>query len=229
MLVNRLLLAICAIGVVVTLARPVFADDTPAPRPRLENFANYNEFLAAMYAYKRQLELEKKFADSIMINIQAFDSKEQPAKVSTMPVKSPEMDSEVDVYVPPLIITGPESLEIAIAAAKRFLHPIYRESLRYNRTTAQSFPLKPLENNSLEEAAITDGFKLDSSPDSELQVANSLAAKVPALKLKEAEEQADDLNETSLNILRKVGATFGTNASIIPTDVNQVNITVLNR
>ncbi len=225
MLVNRLLLALCSIGLVVTLALPAFAEDTPA-RPRLENYANYNEFLAAMYAYKKQLELEKKFADSIMINIQTADA---PAKVSTMPVKSPEMDSTIDIYVPPLIITGPESLEMAIEAAKKFMHPVYHEPLRYNRTTAQSFPLKPLEVNSLEEAAITDSFRLDSSPDPELQVANSLAAKAPALKLNSAEEQSDQMSDASLNVLRKADSFFGNSITIISADVNQVNISAINR
>ena len=143
----------------------VAADDN-APRPRLENFANYNEFLAAMYAYKKQIELEKKFADSIVINIQLSEKSDQGSKgISVMPVKSPELNAEIDTYIPPLVISGPEDLEMAIEAAKRFFHPIYTEQFRYQRTTAQSFPLKPLDFAVLEDAAIGNGLKLNFSPD----------------------------------------------------------------
>ncbi len=131
---KRLVVAFFMIFAVTLVA----ADDV-TPRPRLENFANYNEFLAAMYAHKKQIELEKKFADSIVINIQLSEKSDQTSGVSVMPVKSPELNSAIDTYIPPLIISGPEDLEMAIEAAKRFLHPVYIEQFRYQRTTAQVF------------------------------------------------------------------------------------------
>lgn len=192
----------------------VAADDY-APRPRLENFANYNEFLAAMYAYKKQIELEKKFADSIVINIQLSEKSEQgPKGISVMPVKSPELNAEIDTYIPPLVISGPEDLEMAIEAAKRFFHPIYTEQFRYQRTTAQSFPLKPLDFAVLEDAAIGNGLKLNFSPDNEQQVADNLAGNTPEKKTKESISQGDDMSEASLSVLRKAGTFFGSDVSI---------------
>ena len=185
------------------------------PRPRLQNYPTYNDFLAAMYAYKKQLELEKKFADSIVINIQLSESiNTESSKISVMPIKSPELSPLVDTYLPPLVISGPEDLEMAIEAAKRFLHPIYQEPLRYQRTTAQSFPLKPLEPSVLGEAAIGNGLKLSFSPDIEQQVTENLAGNTPEKKTKESLEQSDDMSEASLSILKKAGTFFGNDVFI---------------
>jgi hypothetical protein len=207
---------------------PVLADDiTTEPRPRLENYANYNEFLAAMYAYKKQIELEKKFADSIVINIQLSEkSAHAPKGVSAMPVKSPELNSAIDTYVPPLIISGPEDLEMAIEAAKHFLHPVYTEMFRYQRTTAQSFPLKPLEVSSLQESAIGNGLKLDFSPDVEQQVTERLVGNSPEKKTKEQLEQADDMNEANLSALKKMEILGGGDVNIGPPVINNVDISV---
>ena len=207
---KRLIVAFFMIFAVTLVA----ADDLAPPRPRLENFANYNEFLAAVYAHKKQIELEKKFADSIVINIQLSEKSDQTSGVSVMPVKSPELNSAIDTYIPPLIISGPEDLEMAIEAAKRFLHPVYIEQFRYQRTTAQSFPLKPLDFAVLEEAAIGNGLKLNFSTDNEQQVADNLAGNTPEKKTKEAVAQGDDMSEASLSVLRKAGTFFGSDISI---------------
>ena len=206
---KRLIVAFFMIFAVTLVA----ADDV-TPRPRLENFANYNEFLAAMYAHKKQIELEKKFADSIVINIQLSEKSDQTSGVSVMPVKSPELNAAIDTYLPPLVISGPEDLEMAIEAAKRFFHPVYTEQFRYQRTTAQSFPLKPLDFAVLEEAAIGNGLKLNFSTDNEQQVADNLAGNTPEKKTKEAVAQGDDMSEASLSVLRKAGTFFGSDISI---------------
>ena len=206
---KRLIVAFFMIFAVTLVA----ADDL-APRPRLENFANYNEFLAAMYAHKKQIELEKKFADSIVINIQLSEKSDQTSGVSVMPVKSPELNAAIDTYLPPLVISGPEDLEMAIEAAKRFFHPVYTEQFRYQRTTAQSFPLKPLDFAVLEEAAIGNGLKLNFSTDNDQQVADNLAGNSPEKKTKEAVAQGDDMSEASLSVLRKAGTFFGSDISI---------------
>lgn len=204
----------------------IVAADDGAPRPRLENFANYNEFLAAMYAHKKQIELEKKFADSIVINIQLSEKSDQTSGVSVMPVKSPELNSAIDTYIPPLVISGPEDLEMAIEAAKRFLHPVYIEQFRYQRTTAQSFPLKPLDLAVLEESAIGNGLKLNFSTDSEQQVADNLVGNTPDKKTKEAVAQGDDMSEASLSVLRKAGTFFGSDITINAPTINPVEISV---
>ena len=192
---KRLVVAFFMIFAVTLVA----ADDLAPPRPRLENFANYNEFLAAVYAHKKQIELEKKFADSIVINIQLSEKSDQTSGVSVMPVKSPELNAAIDTYLPPLVISGPEDLEMAIEAAKRFL---------------QSFPLKPLDFAVLGEAAIGNGLKLNFSTDNDQQVADNLAGNSPEKKTKEAVAQGDDMSEASLSVLRKAGTFFGSDISI---------------
>jgi hypothetical protein len=112
------------------------------------------------------------------------------------------------------VISGPEDLEMAIEAAKRFFHPVYTEQFRYQRTTAQSFPLKPLDFAVLEEAAIGNGLKLNFSTDNEQQVADNLAGNTPEKKTKEAVAQGDDMSEASLSVLRKAGTFFGSDISI---------------
>lgn len=218
---KRLIIVFFMIFAVTSVA----ADDS-AQRPRLENFANYNEFLAAVYAHKKQLELEKKFADSIVINIQLSEKSEPTNGISTMPIKSPELNAAIDTYVPPLVISGPEDLEMAIEAAKRFLHPVYVEQFRYQRTTAQSFPLKPLDFAVLEDAAIGNGLKLNFSPDNEQQVATNLAGSSPEKKTKEAISQSDEMSEANLSVLRKAGTFFGSDISINGAVINHVDISV---
>ncbi len=218
---KRLIVAFFMIFAVTRVA----AEDS-APRPRLENFTSYNEFLAAVYAYKKQIELERKFADSIVINIQLSEKSDQTSGVSVMPIKSPELNAAIDTYIPPLVISGPEDLEMAIEAAKRFLHPVYTEQFRYQRTTAQSFPLKPLDFAVLEESAIANGLKLSFSPDNEQQVANNLAGNTPAKKTKEELEHSDDMSEASLSALKKAGTFFGGDVAIKPFVINDVSISV---
>lgn len=202
-----------------------FADDK-LTRPRLENYASYNEFLAAMYSYKKQLELEKKFADSLVIKIDLPETAaETGGAVSSMPAKSPELSPLSDVYVPPLVINGPEDLEYAIAAARNFLHPVYTEQLRYNRTTAQSFPLKPVDTRVLEETAVNDGLKLNFSTDNEMKVAEGLAA-VTNQKVKEASDQDKQESDINARILRQADMQVTPGAFIMGSDLNPVTISV---
>lgn len=198
-------------------------------RPRLENYANYNEFLAAMYNYKKQLELEKRFAESLVIKIQLPETAEKTGgAVSIMPVKSPEMSSAIDVYVPPLVINGPEDLEYAIEAAKHFLHPVYTEKLRYNRTTAQSFPLKPVDVPVLEQAAVSDGLKLGFSTDNELAVAEGLT-ELTEQKMREATDQDDKEKDIRRHLLDNASQLpVPTGIFIISSDFNPPTISVSN-
>lgn len=207
---------------------PVLADDIATePRPRLVNFANYNEFLAAMYAYKKQIEFEKKFSDSIVINIQLSEkSANAPNGVSAMPVKSPELNSAIDTYLPPLVISGPEDLEMAIEAAKHFLHPDYKEVFRFQRTTSQSFPLKPLELSSLQESAISNGLKLGFSPDNEQRITESMLGNSQSKTAKEQLEQADDMSEANLSVLKKSGVFLGGDVNIGAPVINDISISV---
>ena len=155
------------------------AEPIQEQRPRLESYESYSQFLAAIYAYKKQIELDKKIADSIVWNI-ALPEKNDNPDVSLMPIKSPEFSNFDNVYIAPLIITGPEDLELAIELAKSFLHPIYTEKYRYSRTTFDSFPLRPLEPVALEQEMVANGLQLGFVADAQLKLEGSVASAVTA-------------------------------------------------
>lgn len=222
----RRVTSLACVAIIASVLMATSHADDKLLRPRLENYASYNEFLAAMYAYKKQLELEKKFADSLVIKIDLPETAAATGgAVSSMPAKSPELSPQVDVYIPPLIINGPESLEYAIEAAKSFLHPIYHDKLRYNRTTAQSFPLKPMDAPVLEEASISNGLKLDFSPDNELKVADGLAA-VTQQKIREAADPDEKEQDAAQRLLIKMEEFVPTDVFIMGNDINSVSISV---
>ncbi|PTQ90990.1 hypothetical protein [Agitococcus lubricus] len=204
-------------------AQPSLAE-AKLTKPKLENYSNYNEFLAAMYAYKKQLELEKRFAQSLAVKIELPETTVATGgAVSVMPIKSPELSALEEVYSPPLIVNGPEDLEAAIESAKKFLHPIYTEQLRYNRTTQQSFPLKPLEQPIMAQAVIEDGFKLTFSNDNEQKVDQDLSA-VSADKLEKDSKQDQQAEEMYYQRSKHAGTMVGTDVMIMGTDLNSTTV-----
>lgn len=50
-------------------------------------------------------------------------------------------------------VTGPEDLDTAIMNAEGYEQPVYREQLRFNRTTHISFPLPKLDSREMAEKA----------------------------------------------------------------------------
>jgi len=149
----------------------VWADAPPQlQRPLLENYSDYNQFLIDMAAYKQHLREQQ----------QAPQEQAQPADQAhaAEPAASPEeaaspppvpaagntaVESDDENSPPPLIINGPEDLDSAVEAAKSFPHPSYRSTRRYNRSTAQSFRLPPLDPEDLEGSAVPGMWLGDNS------------------------------------------------------------------
>lgn len=205
-------------------------------RPRLESYESYSQFLAAIYAYKKQLELDKKIADSIVWNIELPEKNDNP-DVSLMPIKSPEFSDFDGVYIAPLIITGPEDLELAIELAKSFLHPIYTEKYRYNRTTFDSFPLRPLEPVALEQEMVANGLQLGFVADAQLKLEGSVTSVVTAPnqeiaqfsdRIEKAKKTADTQSTTTLEPLIRSTSFSGMDFSLENSNLDQVVVTVSN-
>lgn len=148
---------------------PALADDAPLVRPRLENYRDYTQFLNDMAAYKKRLrdQASQPAATAATTTTKPAEttkpaiSTTQVASISPIPqtaVAPPAPVSTIDPSSeeapPPLNITGPEDLAYAVEKAKKFPHYTYKVTRRYNRSTAQSFPLPQLTPEDLEGNAV---------------------------------------------------------------------------
>ncbi len=114
------------------------SDLTPRPqrvfteKPRIEDYTDYGTFLVDIMEYRRQKE----------------EAAARAAAQAAMPAPAaPAADSGTD---PALYrINGPESLDDALARAKKLPHPVYQEAERYGRTTANSFPIQSLDSEDM--------------------------------------------------------------------------------
>lgn len=118
-------------------------------RPRLEHFASYDEFLKAMVTWEAR-------QTSAPPAVTAPAAAQPVAKApSTRPIPVPEgVDPTSETAPPPLAITGPEDLEVAVELAKDITHPDYTAPIRYNRSTHISFPLPSIDGSDMSQASI---------------------------------------------------------------------------
>jgi len=152
----------------------VFAD-SKLQRPRLENYKSYGDFLAAMYAYRKQLEIEQKIGSAIITNLELVEQKSNG--VSLIPAKTPTLAENYDQAL--LVIEGVENLEFAVEQAKTKIHPTFVYPLRYSRkTSVHTFPLAALELDAFDETEITNSIKVGLIEDKEENMQAGMAAKV---------------------------------------------------
>lgn len=157
---------IAATALALSLQGNMLAAQPLLERPRLENYKDYNQFLNDMAAYKRQQrELEQRPANSrqaAKTDVSTVPAPTQLAAVSAPPSSQEApppsavqnlLDPPEDAP-PPIAISGPEDLETAVQQAKAFPHPSYSTPRRYNRSTAQSFPLTPLGSGDMQGSAV---------------------------------------------------------------------------
>lgn len=140
----------CVISVLLLLSGVNCAGAAEWPeRPRLEDYRDYPAFLQAMSRYRQNLALQS-VQPPLTITIIAPRSE----TLTELPASAPEMtDWLSEDAPPPLVITGPEDLAVAVEQAKSFVHPVYVTPLRYNRSTSFSFPLGHAPNELLEASA----------------------------------------------------------------------------
>lgn len=97
------------------------------PRPQISDYEDQAAFVADVLAWEK---LRDQLANS--------------------PAPEPETsDAPHDWHH----VTGPEDLETAIMNAEGYEQPVYREQLRFNRTTHISFPLPKLDSREMAEKA----------------------------------------------------------------------------
>lgn len=170
-------------------AAPDGEDFTPRPKrvftgkPRIEDYTDYGSFLVDIMEYRRQREEATR------------DGVTTPAPATAVSTTAAGSNADPAVYR----INGPESLEEALVRAKTLPHPVYTESERYGRTTADSFPIQPLagEDMSAKEVAgqLADLESLDPETYRELdEIEENVAVeqgRKPTNDKKTREQQAD--------------------------------------
>src|SRR5690606_7970122 len=97
------------------------------PRPQISDYEDQAAFVADVLAWEK---LRDQLANS--------------------PAPEPEPSSAPHDWHH---VTGPEDLETAIMNAEGYEQPVYREQLRFNRTTHISFPLPKLDSREMAEKA----------------------------------------------------------------------------
>jgi hypothetical protein len=215
------------LGAALTLALcTTSAAADPLVRPRLENYSDYSAFLSDMAAYRKRLHdqhgggadgdgtpvdqatLDKSKASSIAVATPMTDDDSDKSPLPPPPAIDPNREDAP----PPIVINGPEDLDTAVEEAKSFIHPIYRVTRRFNRSTSQSFPLLQLDTMTLEHAAVggiwyspeplpEDRSALDESTlrdkadtaEKAKQVANNVKATGEATDARDAQEATDTL------------------------------------
>lgn len=137
---------------IATTASSIIPDAIPAgeaeqaiQRPRLDNFANYNEFIQAMYIYKKA-EADRLLTAELVKQLQAK---------SNLPEMNMDELTELETG-PSLVVTGPEDLETAIDQAKFFTSLSQIERFGLDRTNFKNFPLQAEDSQALENFAISD-------------------------------------------------------------------------
>lgn len=156
-----------------------------AEKPRIEDYADYSTFLVDIMEYRRQKEAQAAEA------AQAASKPAVPAAAA--PANGPVDDPSL------YFIGGPESLEDALARARKLPHPTYSEPERFGRTTANSFPMPPLEGDDLSANEVPGQLADMDTVDPEVyneegakQDADGQVARNPTGDRKDREQQADE-------------------------------------
>jgi len=170
---------------------PALAEDAWKPRPqkvftekpRIEDYADYSTFLVDIMEYRRQKEA------------QAAEAATRPATPAPAAAPASGPVDDPSLY----FIGGPESLEDALARAKKLPHPVYSEPERFGRSTANSFPMPPLEGEDLSANEVPGQLADMDTVDPEAyneegakQDAEGQVARNPTGDRKDREQQADE-------------------------------------
>lgn len=195
-----------------------------AEKPRIEDYADYSTFLVDIMEYRRQKEAQAAAAAS-----------KPAAPAAPAPANGPVDDPSL------YFIGGPESLEDALARAKKLPHPVYSEPERFGRTTANSFPMPPLEGEDLSANEVPGQLADMDTVDPEVyneegakQDADGQVARNPTGDRKDREKQADEGTNPAYRVSydstgRYVTDTQG-NRYYIPIMIkNEVDYTIIRR
>ncbi|HQV41797.1 MAG: hypothetical protein IT466_00850 [Moraxellaceae bacterium] len=170
---SLLMLAVFAL----TFASAPLHASTDDKRPRLEQFSSYDEFMKALIAWEVRPAPEPKAP------MRPSASTHASKAPSTQPIPVPDgVDPTSESAPPPLAITGPEDLDVAVNLAKDISHPDYKARIRYNRTTHLSFPLQAIDGSDMSQASIANSLTVEHSADDGDATASNLGPTDSKLK-----------------------------------------------
>lgn len=169
-------------------------------RPRLEQYASYNEFLRAMVAWEsRPAATREKPETPVPV---AAD-----AQLTTRPIPVPEgIDPTSETAPPPLAITGPEDLDVAVKLAKDIKHPNYTNPIRYNRTTHISFPLHSIEGSDMSQASVPNALQVGKTANNPATPLEAIDQQLSHEQIKQNETPKVDALEAVPGISRGLGS-----------------------
>ncbi len=204
LLVPLLAAAVLAAGCPLALASE---DLTPRPqrvfteKPRIEDYSDYNAFLVDIMEFRRQkAERDAARAAAKAVTSGPVDDQALAGVNGANGVIDPE------VYR----IRGPESLEDALARARKLPHPVYEEQERYGRTTSQSFPITEMERDDMSvndvagelhdlQAVQPESYRDPSAEEHTTRVTTTNPDNVDETQAKQAFEGTDDAYEVAID------------------------------
>ncbi len=185
-------------------------------RPRLDNFASYNEFIQAMYIFKKA-EADRLLTAELVRQLKAKSN-------------SPEMNMDELTELetgPSLVVTGSEDLETAIDQAKSFTALSQIERFGLDRTNFKNFPLQAEDNDTLQNIAINNTFQFLFNNDGMVRVNNEskrIDDEIRLLSLTNPSLEKDDDSLLSHLFLNVAENFFGNNTQAFGVDFNNTTI-----
>lgn len=139
-------------------------------RPEPEHYPDNSAYVHALVDYKRcQAEQDHALPAAVALP-EALTASPLPlaaASEAVTPDSAPDTREEAP---PPFVVDGPENLDDAVAKARNIPHPEYREDKRYNRSTAQSFPLPRLDPDHMADSRVAGALEASAAGPGEQQL-----------------------------------------------------------
>jgi len=190
-------LLVLAIAALAFGSAPLHAAPDKA-RPRLEQYASYDEFLRAKVAWESQPPVTRSKPETPA----AAD-----AQLTTRPIPVPVgIDPTSETAPPPLAITGPEDLDVAVALARNITHPNYTNPIRYNRTTHISFPLHSIEGSDMSQASVPNALQVGKTANDPATPLAEIDQQLSHEQVKQNEIPKADTRDTMPDINRGLGS-----------------------
>lgn len=141
-------------------------------RPEPAHYTDNQAYIHALVDYKRcQAERDHALPAAVAMPEALTASPLAPELPASSPLATPSTAPDTrEEAPPPFVVDGPENLDDAVAKARYIPHPEYQEDKRYNRTTAQSFPLPRLDPDRMADSRVAGALEASAAGPGEQQL-----------------------------------------------------------
>lgn len=141
-------------------------------RPEPANYSDNQAYIHALVDFKRCVAEQEHALPAAVVLPEALTASPLAAEVPpssplVTPSTAPDTSEEAP---PPFVVDGPENLDDAVAKARNIPHPEYSETKRYNRTTAQSFPLPGMDPDYMADSRVAGALEASAAGPGEQQL-----------------------------------------------------------